>query len=490
MVPLRSNGTSEAPGLSRSGIPAGLEHSSGVLGRRVVYWLLAAGLSAVAGFALTLVELPLLVGAIVASLMVFLVARNPYLGLLAYVLVFTLRLGEIFPALAPLRLERLVGLMTFGFLILRQVRRTGGITLDGSRQTIQFYLLILAAFLTVPLAVWRGGAWGGVVDFIKLLIFYLLVVHLVDTRAKLRGFVALHCLLVLYLAVDSTLNYLSGALLHAQGIDRALGSTSIASGPNELGATMAATVPLLAVFAFNRRGGTLRVLLILSVALMVFTLILTGSRSAFIGFVGTLGYFAWHSRHRVALGIAGALLLVGIFSAMPEQYRGRYSTITQSELDASSMERIKVWKKGIHMILDRPLTGVGVHCFGTANAYFYSTGRRSWLESHSLYIQVPAEMGLIGAFAFFSFMFAFLRLNRRTAAQLEADEDPEAWSYERTLVNGMFAGYVALLFTGIFGHSMMRETWYVYAALGLATLRIYLAERPGIGASERAELMR
>jgi O-antigen ligase len=210
------------------------------------------------------------------------------------------------------------------------------------------------------------------------------------------------------------------------------------------------------------------------VGVLTFTLMVTGSRSGFIGFVGSMGYFAWQSRHRVVLGLVGIVLLAGLIVALPEQYQERYATITQSQLDGSSSARLQVWGKGLRMIRDRPLTGVGVDCFGAANAYGYSTGRRSWLESHSLYIQVPAEMGLIGAFAFFSFMFAFLRLNRRTARMLADDDD---WSFEYALVQGMFAGYVALLFTGIFGHSMMRDTWYLYAALGLATQRIYLAER-------------
>jgi probable O-glycosylation ligase (exosortase A-associated) len=458
------------------------------LGRRVLYLLVVVVASAIAGFAVAFVPLPLLIGAVVAAFLAFLLVRNPYLGLLAYLIIFSLRLAELVPALEPLRPEKTVGLLTFGLLVLMQVKRHGGLAFDASRQTKHFYFLILAAFLSVPFAYYRGGAMEGVVDFIKLLVFYLLIVHLVNTRARLRGFVYLHCALVGYLAVDSTVRYATGALLHAQGIDRALGATSIASGPNELGATMATTIPVFLLLGLSRGRGPVRNLLLIGLGLMVFTLILTGSRSAFIGFIASFGYFAWQSRHRVLFMIAGVLMVAGLFAVMPEQYKGRYSTITRSELDGSSMERIKVWKKGMQMVADRPLTGVGVHCFGAANAYTYSTGRPSWLESHSLYVQVPAEMGLIGAFAFFSFMFAFLRLNRRASRQL-ADEDDD-WDFERALIQGMFAGYVALLFTGIFGHSMMRETWYLYAALGLATLRIYVDARPDLDPEKRAALLR
>ena len=107
----------------------------------------------------------------------------------------------------------------------------------------------------------------------------------------------------------------------------------------------------------------------------------------------------------------------------------------------------------------------------------------------ALSLQEVARDGLVGAAAFFSFMFSFLRLNRKVARQLEGDDDPDEWAFEHTLLQAIFAGYVALLFTGIFGHSMMRSTWYIYAALGLATLRVYLQHRPNLDSSIRANLL-
>jgi O-antigen ligase len=129
--------------------------------------------------------------------------------------------------------------------------------------------------------------------------------------------------------------------------------------------------------------------------------------------------------------------------------------------------------KGLRMVMDRPLTGVGIDCFGTANAMSYSVGRHSFLESHSLYVQVPAEMGLFGAFAFFSFVVEFLRVNRRAASTIAEDEDAKDWQFEQALLLALFTGTVVLLTTGIFGHSLMRRTWYLYAALGLSTWRIH-----------------
>lgn len=464
--------------------PSGLEMTSRQLGRRVLYFVLVMAISGMVGFAIAFVKIPLIVAGIIAALCVVLLFRNPYLGLLAYLLVYSLRIAEVYPVLAPLRMERVIGLATFGMLVLLQIYRRGGISFDASRQTRHFYFLIVAAFLTVPFAYWRVGAINGGVNFIKLLMFYLLIVHLVDTRTKLKVFVYAQCALVTYLALDSMLNYAHGALLHAQGIDRALGATSIAAGPNELGATMAATIPVFLCFALRKHAGPLKYWFLAGFGLLTVTLVMTGSRSALLGFIGAMSYFWWKSRHRLVLGVVGVILGAGMFIALPEQYQGRYSTITSGELDGSSMERVKVWTKGLKMFAEHPVTGVGVNCFGTANAYGYSSGpRASWLESHSLYVQVLAEMGVIGAFAFFSYMLSFFRLNRDAARKL-ADEGDE-WEFELTLLNGMFAAFIALMFTGVFGHSLMRDTWYMYPALGLATLRIYLDSRAAQSESGR-----
>lgn len=458
---------------SRADVLCGRDASNEALGRRVLYFSAVIGTSLVAGMGLVVLETPLVFAALAAGVCAALVVRYPFIGLLAYVFIYATRLAELYPVLAPLRLERVVGMLTFIVLVLKQVQSHGRITFDASTQTRRFYFLILAAVLSIPFAFWRMGAWTGTVDLLKLLILYLMVVHLVDTRRKLRVLVILHIALIGFVALSSTVNYVHGALLHAQGIDRAVGATSMASGPNEMGATMATTIPILVFFVLRKRISPIARFVVLALlVLFLVTLVLTGSRSGLIGFLGAMTYLWWLSKHRILFAMLGIAIAAGGFFALPEQYQGRYATITQGSLDGSSQERLKVWTKGLHMFIARPITGVGIHNFGTANAEAFSGGgRQSWLESHSLYVQVPAEMGLVGVIAFFSFMFEFFRVNRRTDRKLSTDE--EDWEFEIALLKGMFSGLIALLFTGIFGHSLMRDTWYVYAALALAISRIH-----------------
>jgi O-antigen ligase len=131
---------------------------------------------------------------------------------------------------------------------------------------------------------------------------------------------------------------------------------------------------------------------------------------------------------------------------------------------------------GLAMVADRPLFGVGAGCFGAARAEAYSSGlHRSWIESHSLYIQVLAELGIVGAFCFFMFCRRFMKQNRETAARLRADR--ARWRWEEALIQALFTGFIVLFVSGTFGHSLFRRTWYLYAAMGLVVARLYEAQR-------------
>ncbi|MCK4414330.1 MAG: O-antigen ligase family protein [Candidatus Eisenbacteria sp.] len=446
------------------------------LGRRIAYLLAAVVLCSAAGLGLVRIEPLLLVGLAAGLLFAVMILTRPFWGLLLYTGLFLLRPAELYPALAPLHLERLVGAATLLGLLLAQYGRERRISVDGSAQTLLLLLFVAASLLSVPFAYWRGQAVTSFLEMLKIVVFYLLVVHLVDSRLRLRVFIWTLLLLIGYVALNAFGGYLGGSTHFAQGIERAVGSTSVAGSPNQLGTTMAAAIPLFLLLALHKPLGWKRLVLAIGTLLLTATLGVTGSRASILGFLGGIAVLWWSTRHRVLLGIVGILVLVGGFLLLPQQYQTRYSTITHSELDGSSQARLATWQAGLQMITDRPIFGVGIGCFGTAHATAYSPEeRRSWLEPHSLFIQVFAEVGLVGAVLFFAFLIAAFRLNRRTGRRLA--EAGAGWGFERILLLGLFAGLAVLLISGIFGHSLLRRTWYIYAGTGLAVLRIYSRDR-------------
>lgn len=444
--------------------------------RRFLLGLLAFLLSVGIGFAMVRFPPLFFAGGLLALVCGVVVILRPFVGLLVYAVLFLVRPAEVFPILNALHLERVVGVITLAGIFLAMIRRYGAPALDSTRQTRWLLLFTGSILLSIPFSYWIGHAVSTFVEMLKILGFYIMIAHLVDTRKKLRIFLWLYVILIAYVGVGALRGYYAGKLLFAQGIDRAVGATSAGGGENELGTTMASVLPLFIVLLLVDRRLWRKFLALAGIGIAAWCMVFTGSRASLLGCLAGLTYLWWISKHRVLVGVAGVLLLVTAFALMPAEYQGRYGTITSGQLDGSSMSRLVVWMTGLHMFIDRPIFGVGAGCFGTAHAMAYSVGRKNWLESHSLYIQVIAELGLVGAICFFTMLAQFLKLNRQTArlvARLGRD-----WRWESAVLAALFAGFLVLIVSGVFGHSLYRRTWYIYAALGLAVYRIYRAQAP------------
>lgn len=440
--------------------------------RRIAYAGLAMLASALAGLALVRVPPLLVIAGVCCVLFIVVIFARPFIGLLLYTALFFFRPGEIFPVLQALPLERVVGVLTLIGMYLEQFRASRRLVIDGSKQTRLILLLTIMVIISVPVAYWRSGAVSGLVEFLKILIFYLLIVHLVGTRSRLRMFVFLYIGSIAYIGADSFSSYLQGSLKVAQGIERVVGQTSAGGDPNTLATTLVSAFPFFLLLVSQRPMGWRRVPLILGGILLLLTIAVTGSRGGVLALIASLGVLWWSARQKILFGIIALIFLVGSFWMLPEQYKTRYATIGDTELDDSSLGRLSAWKVGARMMTDRPLTGVGINCFSSARAGAYSPEfKRSGLQPHNVYVQVPAEIGLIGAFVFYALLLEFVRLNRKTAVLLGKSEGD--WRFERAVVQALFVGLVALLVAGMFGHSFLRRTWYIYGAIGLSVFRIY-----------------
>src|SRR5262245_25711984 len=397
--------------------------------RKVLFALLALFVSAISGYVLVHFPVVILVGVLVMVAASALIVLRPFVGLIFYAFLFILQPGELFPILAALHLERVVGALTLAGIALIMLRRHGQLMVDTSAQTRWLWIFAGAILLSVPFSFWRGQALAKLIDMMKIIGFYIMIVNLIDTRKRLRIFVWTYLVLMLWLAASSMFNYFTGHFLFAQGIDRAVGLTSAGGGPNEMGTTMSVTLPVFLLLMQGERRRVGKLAAFIGAGTCVTAMVLTGSRASLLGCIAGLIVIWWRSRRRVLGAAVGVIGLCAMFVLMPQQYKTRYETVTHSHLDGSSHYRLVTWMTGLSMVADRPLFGVGAGCFGAARAEAYSSGlHRSYIESHSLYIQVLAELGIVGAFCFFSFCRRFMKLNRETAAVLRAD--PARWRWE------------------------------------------------------------
>ncbi len=441
--------------------------------RRAIRVLAVAGLGLLVGLGLIKVPAVFIAGAILVSLAVAAILRWPYVGLLLYVVIYITQIADLYPELKPLRPERLIGVMTLAALYLRQLREEGRIYIDRSPTTIWLIVLFAAVVNSVPLAWWPGKAVEGVVEFIKILVFYILVVQLIDSKTRLRTFMILYTAAMLYIALDGITNYLAGNVRVKPDGERLIGSTDVSGGPNQMAATMAASFPIFFLLAKCRAIGWWRVLYAAGTILATIVVILTNSRSGMIGFLAGM-VFTWMTlRRRLVALVIGIPIVFAAWLMMPGEYQARYATLSNASEQGTAKTRYELWTKGWLMFVDHPLTGVGINCYITANpTYSERTGldKEPYHASHSLYVQLVSNLGLPGLVAFMGFLAMFSWTLLRV---IRATRRDRAWEFERVFLTGALIAVGALLVAGVFGHNLMRRQWYIFAAVGVAAARIY-----------------
>ncbi len=322
-------------------------------------------------------------------------------------------------------------------------------------------------FLSVLLAFWRTGAFMTALDFGKIVIYHVLIVNLVTTRRRFHTFLFVFVILIGWFAGSSINAYRHGEYYYAgEHLARAEGLTSAGGNPNELGLTLVSALPLVALLALS---GTSRDRLVgLAVAGMsVWTVIITGSRSSFLTMVALLAAFIFSKKKRLLfLPIAAALLAV-VWAVTPPEYKQRYISVENRNQDESYLNRKLAWEAGWAMWKDYPLTGVGAGNFPDANGGKYwpnaDPTRRIWLNAHSLYLQLLAELGLCGVLAFGYFVFQLYRLNNQMSEGLARLDDTPKWL--RFFPTACSLCLFVLLFDGYSSHDLYRSTWYMLAAM-------------------------
>jgi putative inorganic carbon (hco3(-)) transporter len=401
--------------------------------------------------------------------------KSPYVGLLGLLVINVVQPGELYPIFDTLHVERLVVLIVLISIILRQDEKL--IFPSLSKKLIVFLVMIA---IGTPFAFWKGGTFWATLDFGKTVLYNILIVSLLTTRKRLHGFLITYAAAIGYLGLTSCWSYFHGGSVFAQGIDRAQGLTNAGGDPNSLAITLVTALPF-ALLLLGEGSKKFRVFAIATCLVNVVTLVLTGSRTGFLCLMMLIVVFTLTRKKGLLLAPVMAVLILGIWMAMPAEYKARYTTVENLKDDESYQNRIISWKSGLHMFEDRPLTGVGMGNFSYANGLKYwpiKNGVRIWLQPHNVYVQMIAETGLLGSIAFCVFVISMITTNKRMKAELKDSDVPPWMKYFPTAAGFSILG---LLFCGYSAHLLYRHTWYEIAAMTAALAIIVERERQSAG---------
>ena len=201
---------------------------------------------------------------------------------------------------------------------------------------------------------------------------------------------------------------------------------------------------LLAAAAWSDR----RVVTVLLLALIGTTLLLTKSRTAFVGtFVGLTAWFVLHRRSRPTVGrrtvLGGAAALVAVVAAVVLAGGGLDLEVL-TEAPKSLRYRLEYWVATGQLIGDSPWTGVGLGQFRSVYLHYKLPGASEAVaDPHNWLLDAWSGAGLLGFVA--AIAGVLILLVRSATAPIASGEQPTATSTPSVVVTFAAAFGLAVL---------------------------------------------
>ena len=141
-----------------------------------------------------------------------------------------------------------------------------------------------------------------------------------------------------------------------------------------------------------------------------------GSRKSILMLILGFGYFVVGSgkiNSRIKLILIGVLALIVAAIVLPDEYvdyvLSRFGGLFESKssrLEAGDKERVDLLEYGLRFIEESPLLGHGYYSF----APMYASYRGAFLYAHNNYIELIADLGIVGLFIFYYPVYAVFKI--------------------------------------------------------------------------------
>lgn len=404
--------------------------------------------------------------------------RHPLFGLYAYVAVFYLHPPSRWwgASLPDLRWALLAAAVTF----IATLRVPKNPTRESWMSTPAAKLLLAYTgwlWIQQAWALDRAEQMDISILFTKYIILFYLIYRLVDTPQKVTHFLVAHVIGCAYLGWLAYNARISGRLegVGGPGIDEA----------NALAMQMGTGVAVAAMLMLGNRGWV-RWVCFLAIPFMLNTMVLAGSRGAFVALLGT-GVALWYlkpPKHRklfYAYAVLGLILFGMLASAVFLNRIDTITTVTQqdAEVDRSTESRVVLFKAQLEMAKRYPF-GAGHRGTAVLSPQYLDpiylarsridgktvAGQRS---SHNTFMTAWVEQGIPGAVMFLG-LWLWIAIALRRAKERDTDDK----STERATLAAAIGGGLAMVFVaGQFVDYLKVEiqVWLVVLLLSLMQMR-------------------
>ncbi len=230
---------------------------------------------------------------------------------------------------------------------------------------------------------------------------------------------------------------------------------------NDLALMLVVMVPLTVYFMRRENSVSRRIFAAVCFALFAYSIVPTGSRGGFLGLAVVLAYLLIrYAAIPARVRIVGAIAALLVLAVGGQAYLSRLETIVRPGTDYNWSEetgRLAIWGRGLSYVADRPLVGLGLNQFRTAEARYWPLVRAERMGgrrpprargAHNMFLQVAAELGVPALLVF----LVLLGTTMRTLARLR-DARSLAASPGGALSGAFAASLLGFCVCGFFLHA-------------------------------------
>ena len=373
------------------------------------------------------------------------------IAVLLYIVVTVARVHEVVPGLAYLRPGKLLSLPLIATALFALPRWQLLSPLRTTTAKSIGVIITLGAF-SIPLGLWPANSALFLVNWL----LPLLLLFIGASTAFADRETARLCSMALVFAVGADALYLLAGLAPVMEGRPYIG---IGLDPNESAALFVLAFPFAVALGSGR--GRMRWLGFAIAGVLALAVMKTGSRGGVIGLaVVAMALIARAGpRRRLTYIVAVAVCGVGVALTADDTLIERMGTIAQPHADYNVTDRegrIQVWTRGLGYMATHPVLGIGLNNFQTAEGLLSGKKNRGYgvryTAAHNAFVQIGAELGLLGLGAFVVALWSAARGCRRVlrAAARDHRQHPQLADDETRLAAAAFCALIGVATTGFF----------------------------------------
>lgn len=319
-----------------------------------------------------------------------------------------------------------------------------------------WYVAFLAwALLGVASSHYPELAWKAWQDQLKIFAIGVLVFNILRTPPRIRMFlISWLALFALYPVRGTLFNFVFG--IQRQG---RYAWNYVFANENDLAAFCLLMMSLSLMLARSPDRRWLRRCAAIGVVVLLLVMLITQSRGGILGLAGFLIMVLLAQKQKLKM-LAWVTVAIAIGatvapSSVWDRVRGLGNLSTSRDMEGvdpegSAQQRYTIWKVAREMIDDNPIAGIGLGTYSKTHK-IYADRRDEWRiargerDTHSTYLNVMAETGVIGFLIFVAFLVSVLRTTRKR------DDVLNLGVMLRWDLSMPRAGFIGLLVCAVFG---------------------------------------